>query len=408
MNIGVAILGLALLVFIHEAGHFFVARAVGMRPRRFYVGFPPAIAKVRRNGIEYGLGAIPLGGYVKIPGMHRPAPSDLDAHMRRPLEEAPQLAGPIERVKRTLGAGDFDGVAADVDALERCLASKPLTPAAAKAGTRGVRDLRDALGRDAYWRQSTWRKVAVILAGPAANIAAAIVLLVALFVAGVPTGAERFVEEVVPGTPAAQIGIHPGDEIFALNGRSVTAADIPRVIRASEGEPITVTVVRQGGSLATLPAARPVRMDGAYRLGFALAPRYERFGPLAATRLAAEETVRVTEAIGVALYDVVSGRDRNAVATPVGVVQGSSQALDVGLRHYLQILALISLSLALLNLLPLLPLDGGHIAFSLLEGVRGRAVGRAAYERASVVGIMFVLFLFAVGLSNDITRLRGG
>src|SRR5688572_32905681 len=77
----IAILGLALLVLIHEAGHFFAARALGMRPRRFYLGFPPAIAKVNRGGIEYGIGAIPLGGYVKIPGMHRPAPSDLDAHL---------------------------------------------------------------------------------------------------------------------------------------------------------------------------------------------------------------------------------------------------------------------------------------------------------------------------------------
>ena len=71
------------LILLHEAGHFFVARAVGMSPRRFYLGFPPALVKVKRKGIEYGIGAIPLGGYVKIPGMHRPAPSDLDVHLGR-------------------------------------------------------------------------------------------------------------------------------------------------------------------------------------------------------------------------------------------------------------------------------------------------------------------------------------
>ena len=87
----VAILGLAFLVLIHEAGHFFAARSLGMRPRRFYLGFPPAIAKVNRGGIEYGIGAIPLGGYVKIPGMHRPAPSDLDVHLSRAVHEAPEL-----------------------------------------------------------------------------------------------------------------------------------------------------------------------------------------------------------------------------------------------------------------------------------------------------------------------------
>jgi regulator of sigma E protease len=78
VNIAVSIIGLAVLILLHEAGHFFAARAVGMSPRRFYLGFPPALVKVRRKGIEYGIGAIPLGGYVKIPGMHRPAPSVLD------------------------------------------------------------------------------------------------------------------------------------------------------------------------------------------------------------------------------------------------------------------------------------------------------------------------------------------
>ena len=81
MSILIAILGLAVLILLHEAGHFSVARAVGMRPRRFYLGFPPALVKVVRNGIEYGIGAIPLGGYVKIPGMHRPAASDLDVQI---------------------------------------------------------------------------------------------------------------------------------------------------------------------------------------------------------------------------------------------------------------------------------------------------------------------------------------
>ena len=91
MNILVSILGLAVLILLHEAGHFFVARAVGMRPRRFYLGFPPALVKVTRNGIEYGVGAIPLGGYVKIPGMHRPAASDLDVQLAPALAEDTSL-----------------------------------------------------------------------------------------------------------------------------------------------------------------------------------------------------------------------------------------------------------------------------------------------------------------------------
>jgi regulator of sigma E protease len=91
MSVLVSIAGLAFLILIHEAGHFFTARAVGMKPRRFYIGFPPAVLKTTRNGIEYGLGAIPLGGYVKIPGMHRPAPSDVDVHFGPALYESPRL-----------------------------------------------------------------------------------------------------------------------------------------------------------------------------------------------------------------------------------------------------------------------------------------------------------------------------
>src|SRR3954451_2932596 len=98
MTVLVAIAGLAFLILIHEAGHFFTALAVGMRPRRFYIGFPPALVKKHRGGVEYGIGVIPLGGYVKIPGMHRPAASDLDMHFHSALFEEPRLLPAVDRV----------------------------------------------------------------------------------------------------------------------------------------------------------------------------------------------------------------------------------------------------------------------------------------------------------------------
>ena len=112
MSIFVAILGLGFLILVHEAGHFFVARAVGMRPRKFYIGFPPALAKTTRNGIEYGLGAIPLGGYVKIPGMHRPAAADLDVHFGRAVAEPPALARRSSALRRLLTESDYEGARA--------------------------------------------------------------------------------------------------------------------------------------------------------------------------------------------------------------------------------------------------------------------------------------------------------
>ena len=107
MSIFVSILGLGFLILIHEAGHFFVARGVGMNPRKFYLGFPPAVVKTKRNGIEYGVGAIPLGGYVKIPGMHRPAAGDLDVHFGRAIEEEPSLGRPVGDLRRHLDENDY-------------------------------------------------------------------------------------------------------------------------------------------------------------------------------------------------------------------------------------------------------------------------------------------------------------
>ena len=105
MTIFISIVGLGLLVFVHELGHFAASVALRMRPRKFYIGFPPAVVKRTRNGIEYGIGMIPLGGFVKIPGMHRPAPADVDPVFGRAIEEAPALAGAADRLRRSLDVG---------------------------------------------------------------------------------------------------------------------------------------------------------------------------------------------------------------------------------------------------------------------------------------------------------------
>jgi membrane-associated protease RseP (regulator of RpoE activity) len=109
MSFFVAIVGLGFLIFVHELGHFTASLALRMRPRRFYIGFPPPLWKTTRNGIEYGIGTIPLGGFVKIPGMHRPAPTDVDTHFGRVVGEAPELAGPLARLREALAVGDLEG-----------------------------------------------------------------------------------------------------------------------------------------------------------------------------------------------------------------------------------------------------------------------------------------------------------
>jgi regulator of sigma E protease len=407
VSVFVSIVGLTFLILIHEAGHFFVALATGMRPRRFYIFFPPALVKRVRNGIEYGIGAIPLGGYVKIPGMHRPAAGDVDIQTGPAREEAPWLERELEPVRAALAGERLDDAEAALARLRGAVGRADLSERARRSAERGITDIEDALSPDAYWRAAAWKRVAVIFAGPATNLLFAIALLAAVFMIGVPSGVSSTVENVVADSPAVDAGLQPGDSIVAVDGEAVRGDTISREIRASDGEPLTLTVERDGRRVELEPA-RPLRTEGVYRLGFELRPTYESFGPLRSVELAFTDIWRVTEATGSALARLITGDSRDEISSPVGIVQGSSQALDFSVTVYLRILALISLSLAILNLLPLLPLDGGHIAFSIIEKIRGRAIPRVAYERFSAVGIALVLLLFFIGVSNDVNRLNGG
>ena len=399
MNVFVAILGLAFLILIHEAGHFFVSLAVGMRPRRFYVGFPPAVWKTTHRGIEYGIGAIPFGGYVKIPGMHRPAPSDVDVHFGRALDKAPELAGPTQRLKRALASGDAAAADAAIEEMQRIAGPKP-----PEGFARGIQEILDGLSPEAYWRQKTWKRIAAILAGPATNFLLAVVLFAGLFLVG-GGKATTTVDQVLKGKPAAVIGLRPGDKILTVDGRSVKPADISTIISGSKGKPVRIMVVRDG-VVVTLRAVQPESIGGAYRLGFIL--RGQKLGLGESVWQSVRLTGTVTREIGKSLGGLAHGKGCKDVSSPLGIGQALDQSAQHGVQDYLWVLGLISLSLALMNLLPLLPLDGGHIAFSIIEHVRGRAVAREIYERVSVIGIALVLFLIVIGFSNDVGRLGGG
>ena len=401
MTIFVAIVGLGLLVFVHELGHFTASLALRMRPRKFYIGFPPAVLKRTRNGIEYGIGVIPLGGFVKIPGMHRPAAGDVDPVFSRAVEEAPSLSGQADRLRRALATGDHDAARQALATFAELAAREELSPQARTEVEKGVTDIGDALGPDAYWRAKTWKRVLVIFAGPAANIIFAFILFTGLFMTsgGAPT---TKVEAVRDGSPAAAMGLRSGDRIVTIDGVRVTGASIPDRITASNGEPLTVVVVRDGKRVTLGPKAA-VKDGGVYRLGFLLAGA--GLSAPAAAREAGRVTGSVTRDIVASLGHIVTGRGHEQISSPVGIVQGSSDAAKQGTDSFLWVLGLISLSIALLNLLPFLPLDGGHIVFAIVEGVRGRTVAREVYERVSIVGIGLVLLLFVIGLSNDIGRL---
>ena len=401
MTIFISIVGLGVLIFVHELGHFAVSLALRMRPRKFYIGFPPAAVKRTRNGIEYGIGMIPLGGFVKIPGMHRPAPADVDAALGRAVEEAPELAGAADRLRRSLGAGDHDAARDSLAVFAELAAERPLSEQAAHGVEKGVADIGDALGPDAYWRASTWKRVLVIFAGPAANIILAAVIFTGLLMTsgGKPT---TTVESIRSGSAAAALGLQSGDRIISIDRVPMTAETISGTISASKGKPLTIVVLR-AESRVTLGPRAAQKDGGVYRLGFVLSG--EGLSPPQAVKQSVRITGQVSQAIAVSLGRLVTGEGRKDISSPIGIVQGSSDAAKQGTDSFLWVLGLISLSIALLNLLPLLPLDGGHIVFAIVEGIRGRAVGRGVYERVSIVGIGLVLLLFVIGLTNDIGRL---
>ena len=402
MSFLIGVLGLLFLIFIHEGGHFVVARLVGMNPRKFYLGFPPAIVKTKRNGIEYGVGAIPLGGYVKIPGMHRPAARDLDMHFGRAVEEDPSLRRPVDDLRQKLAESDYDGANDVLERVRGTIAEASLSPLARKTAERGLTEIADALAPDAYWKAKTWKRVAVIFAGPATNVVFAIAIFTAVlmvasggyllgFALRAPSDQiTATIDKVFVGTPAAEAGLRSGDRVVAINGKPVKPESIRPTIQASRGNLVRLTVERGGKTLQL----RPVRPD-----------KVEEPGLVDAVGQSFGDTWWVTKQIGASVGRLVTGEGRKEISSPIGIVQGSSDAVKQGADTYLWVLGLISLSLALLNLLPLLPLDGGHIAFSLVEGIRGKAVAREVYERVSVVGIAVVLLLFFIGLSNDIGRL---
>ena len=407
MSLFIAILGLAFLILVHEAGHFFASLAVGLRPRRFYIGFPPAIAKTMRGGIEYGIGVIPLGGFVTIPGMHRPIPHDAERRFSRAVEDAPELGGPVDRVKRSLEGDDLSVAQDAVDDFEDALSSEMVSPAARASAEKGITELRDALGSDAYWKAPTWKRLVAIGAGPAANIALTIVLFTFLFMT-VAGQATRTVATVAPElqqgiqSPAQSVGLQAGDRIVAIDGTPVKADEIAQTIGDSAGKKLTLTIVRNGKELQLGPVAAQL-VDDRYRLGFGLDGK--GLGFFAATGHAVRVTGLISKEIVKSLGRLVTGSGRDEVSSPIGITRASSDAVERGADSYLWVLGLISLSLALLNLLPLLPLDGGHILFTLIEGARGRFLRREIYERVSMVGLALVLVLFFVGLSNDIGKL---
>jgi len=350
-----AFAGFAFLVIAHELGHFSVAKLVGMRVEKFSLFFPPTLASVKRGETEYAIGAIPAGGYVKISGMN-------------PDEELPE-------------------------------------------------EVRDR----AYHAQPVWKRIAVILAGPAVNLVLALMLMFLFFWLIGPETLSTRVGSIEKGYPAAT-ALKPGDKVLSVDGKRGDAEAISERISSHKcagtpakgcraQTPTRLVVERDGRRVSVAvrpiydPAAPP---DGRTRLGFAYAagPRVTYPAGTAATEAADRfwYITKQTVALPARLFDA---EQRKEISGIVGSYEVTRQTIKNDLADVIAILAIISLSLAIINLFPFLPLDGGHIFWAVVEKVRGRPVSLATMERAGVVGMMLVLGLFILGFTNDIGRLTG-
>ena len=394
MSITAAILGLAVLILLHEAGHFVAARAVGMRPRKFYLGFGPPIVKTVRGGVEYGIAVFPLGGYVKIPGMHRPAAGDLRKSLT--AQEQTDLDAELTTIEEAIERGDYEAALVQLPALEPRLAKNRL-----------FQDLDGALSPDAYWRQATWKRIVVIGAGPLTNIAIAIALFTTLLMLG-QVQATRIVDQVLPKHPAASVGLRAGDAIVSVDGHAITPQTISTRINATHGRPFTIVVMRDRSRVVVGPL-RARLTDGSYRVGFVIRGAQ---GPGKSLPDAVGSAFRVTGQVTADTVTTIAqlseGKGTRNISSSVGIVRVTSDAFRQSLQDFFGVIGFVSLAIALLNLLPILPLDGGHIVMSILEGARGRAFSQLAYIRYSAVGLTFFALLLYLGLRNDLFGGAGG
>ncbi len=349
------------LVLVHEAGHMVVAKWCGMRVERFSIFFGRPLWSFTRGETEYAIGWLPLGGYVKISGM-------------------------------------LQGEELDPEVAPRAYCNKPV-----------------------------WRRIVTILAGPAVNIVLAVLLFAAIFWIGVPTAQlTNSVGGVVNDSPAQVAGLQPGDRLLAVDG--VSSGDDVEALRRelrshAPGDTIDLTLERDGRTIdttATLDVlrdasgnpqtdpdtGRPVAGLG-ITFGIVDGPTV-RYGPIAGLEQGWDWAWFVLKANVEVIGDMfTSAEAREQLNSVVGVGAVFNEVSGDGWVVLLRFVAVVSLALGVFNLLPVLPLDGGHILFAIIEKLKGSPVSAKAYERASMVGLALIMVVFVFALQNDIGRITG-
>lgn len=348
---------LTVLVFVHELGHYWVARRCGVRVEVFSIGFGPEIVGwTDKADTRWKISAIPLGGYVKM-----------------------------------FGEGELSS---DGDAV------RPLTQAE----------------RDVSFRyKALWRRAAIVFAGPAANFVFAIIVLAVLFATlGQPfTPAE--VGTVVEGSAAEKAGLEPGDLIVRIDNTEIERfEDVQQLIRMNPEKPVTIVVVRDGAEVAlqATPTLREIkdRIGNPVRIGLLGVTRegvaFRTHGPAMALWAAVQETwdlsMGTLQAVG---QIIVGSRSSDELGGPIKIAQMSGEVWKMGMVSLVSFMALLSINLGLINLFPVPMLDGGHLLYFAFEAIRGRPLGEKVQEYGFRIGVVLVFSLMLFVIINDLVSI---
>jgi regulator of sigma E protease len=355
---------ITVVVFFHELGHFAVARFFNVTVETFSIGFGRPVAKwMDRKGTQWKIGWLPLGGYVKFLGDENAA------------------SVPDRRV------------------LDR------LTPE-----QRG----------NVFQTKPLYQRALVVAAGPVANFILTIAIFAFILMAMGQATLLTKIGAVVPGAPAAKAGLRSGDVIRAVDGKPVANFDeLVRAVRATKGAELSLTFAR-GSRLSTVHATpRVIPTSNLYGdkikfVGIGIEPAldnsnafYVRQNPVAAVGGAAQQTWFVVDTTMTYLWRVVTGQSNSSqLSGPLQMANVSKQAAAAGFMNLLQLAALISVSIGLINLFPVPILDGGHLLYYGCEAVLGRPLGERAQDVGFRLGLAAVLGLFVLATWNDLVRLN--
>jgi regulator of sigma E protease len=352
---------LTVVVFVHEMGHYLIGRWCGIGVKAFSIGFGPELfGFYDRHGTRWKLCAIPLGGYVKFVG-------DMNATSSQPSNEEIELLTEAER-------------------------------------------------KVAFHTQPIWKRAATVIAGPLFNFLLTIAVFAVLFsLYGRPV-LEPMVAEVTAGSPAEKAGILPGDRFVKVDGSNVeTFADVQRLVSGRAGDAITFTMLRGGKEIALTATPEPMEQQDALGNKVKVAvigvvnnaelgqPRLISYTPAGAVVAAVEETGHVIERTGQFLQRFALGReDKCQLGGPIKIAKMSGQAAKLGFEWLVQLVAFLSVGIGFLNLLPIPPLDGGHLLFYGVEAVIRRPVSERMMEMAYRTGLFLVLGFMGFVFWNDL------